>query len=148
VYRSARWRLLPGDVLVVEGNGSEDQIGRSAIFNGELEDCVHQNHIIRLRPDKNKLMPEYLNHYLNSPLGIETMKNISRTSSGLYHLSVGKIKSIRIPLPAIGQQAKAVAFLENLQKSVEQVQILETQIQSELDALLPAILNKAFKGEL
>src|ERR1022692_1369670 len=49
-----RWRLLRGDVLIIEGNGSADQIGRTALFRGEIENCVHQNHVIRIRPDKQR----------------------------------------------------------------------------------------------
>ena len=45
-----RLRLQVGDLFVVEGNGSRSEIGRCAIWNGEIADCVHQNHIIRLRP--------------------------------------------------------------------------------------------------
>src|SRR5262249_48726233 len=46
-----RYRLLPDDVLIIEGNGSPDLIGRTAIFRGEINNCVHQNHVIRLRPN-------------------------------------------------------------------------------------------------
>src|SRR5579863_8682809 len=45
-----RYRLRLGDLLVVEGNGSLEQIGRAAQWGGEIEDCVHQNHLIRVRP--------------------------------------------------------------------------------------------------
>ena len=45
-----RWRLELGDLLVVEGNGSAQEIGRCAMWSGEIPDCVHQNHIIRCRP--------------------------------------------------------------------------------------------------
>ena len=36
--------LLKGDLLIVEGNGSADQIGRAAIWKGDIEKCLHQNH--------------------------------------------------------------------------------------------------------
>ncbi|HPR90306.1 MAG TPA: restriction endonuclease subunit S, partial [Synergistaceae bacterium] len=94
-----RWRLMKGDVLVIEGNGSAEQIGRTALFRGEIEDCVHQNHVIRVRPDQNKIVPEYLNAYLNSPPGQAQMRERSRTTSGLFNLSVGRIKSIEVPVP-------------------------------------------------
>jgi type I restriction enzyme S subunit len=73
-----RWRLLSGDVLVIEGNGSADQIGRTAIFRGEIEDCVHQNHVIRIRPNQEWILPDYLNGFLNSPL----VKNKCMTVAG------------------------------------------------------------------
>ena len=45
-----RFDLRPGDVLVVEASGSSHQVGRSAIWQGELDDCSFQNHILRFRP--------------------------------------------------------------------------------------------------
>ncbi|WP_229002625.1 restriction endonuclease subunit S [Xanthomonas oryzae] len=45
-----KWRLSAGDLLIVEGNGSESEIGRCAIWQGEVEDCVYQNHLMRVRP--------------------------------------------------------------------------------------------------
>ncbi len=47
-----RLRLRYGDLLIVEGNGSRSEIGRCAMWRGEVNDCVHQNHIIRVRPLK------------------------------------------------------------------------------------------------
>nr|WP_231292209.1 restriction endonuclease subunit S [Edwardsiella ictaluri] len=41
-----RYRLIPGDLMVVEGNGSENEVGRCAIWSGEVQDCLHQNHLI------------------------------------------------------------------------------------------------------
>ncbi|MEG4504964.1 restriction endonuclease subunit S [Microcoleus sp. F6_B4] len=143
-----RWRLLSGDVLIIEGNGSADHIGRTALFTGEIEDCVHQNHVIRVRPNQSKLMPEYLNTYLNSPLGRDQMLKLSRTTSGLFTLSVGRIKSIKIPVPPLSEQRRIVAYLDNLQSKVDALKGLQAETAAELDALLPSILDKAFKGEL
>lgn len=143
-----RWRLLSGDVLIIEGNGSADHIGRTALFRGEIEDCVHQNHVIRVRPNQAELMPEYLNSYLNSPLGRDQMLNLSRTTSGLFTLSVGRIRSIEIPVPPLPEQHRIVAYLDNLQTKVDALKRLQAETAAELDALLPSILDKAFKGEL
>ena len=52
-------RLEPGDLLVCEGN-SADLVGRPAMWRGEIPDCVHQNHILKVRVDRSKAMPEYL----------------------------------------------------------------------------------------
>src|SRR5205085_4267949 len=41
--------LTAGDLLVVEGNGSIDQIGRVALWDGRIEPCLHQNHLIKVR---------------------------------------------------------------------------------------------------
>ena len=96
-----RWRLCAGDVLIIEGNGSAEQIGRTALFSGEIDDCVHQNHVIRIRPDTTRLSPVFLNAFLNSPSGQEAVQAQSRTTSGLRTLSVGRIKQIHIPVPTL-----------------------------------------------
>ena len=56
-------RLAIGDLLIVEGNGSLSEIGRSALWDGEVDDCVHQNHIIRCR-FTNKIGP--VNYFVSA----------------------------------------------------------------------------------
>ena len=143
-----RWRLLRGDVLIIEGNGSADQIGRTALFRGEIENCVHQNHVIRIRPDSQRVLPEFLNTFLNSPAGQDAVQGQSRTTSGLRSLSVGRIKSIPVPVPPLPEQRRIVSELDALQAEVDALKRLQTQTAAELDALLPALLDRAFKGEL
>lgn len=103
-----RWRLVIGDLLVVEGNGSESEIGRCARWNGAIKDCVHQNHLIRCRPLTDSL-EHFVLRYLNSPAGTETMKALAVTTSGLYNLSVGKIRNIVLPIPPLPEQHRIVA---------------------------------------
>jgi type I restriction enzyme S subunit len=143
-----RWRLIPGDVLIIEGNGSPDQIGRTALFRGEIQDCVHQNHVIRIRPVQQKILPEFLNCFLNSPAGQDAVQAQSRTTSGLRTLSVGRIKSIAVPVPPIPDQRRIVARLDDVQAKTETLKALQAETSADLDALLPSILDKAFRGEL
>lgn len=141
-------KLEAGDVLVIEGNGSEDQIGRTALFRGEIDPCVHQNHVIRVRPNQEQIDPEYLNFYLNSPLGQQEIQSRSRTTSGLRTLSVGRIKQIKVVVPPLSVQKRVVAYFYDLQSKVDILKRKQAEISAELDAILPAILDKAFKGEL
>ncbi|HMA34313.1 MAG TPA: restriction endonuclease subunit S [Chloroflexia bacterium] len=143
-----RCRLLPGDVLVIEGNGSEDQIGRTALFRGEIKDCVHQNHVIRVRPNQEIIHPEFVNTYLNSPFGQAEVQARSRTSSGLRSLSTGRIKQIAIPTPPLPEQRRIVAYLDDLQARVDALKAAQAASAAELAALLPAVLDRAFAGAL
>ncbi|MCI0378776.1 MAG: restriction endonuclease subunit S [Gemmataceae bacterium] len=61
-----RWCLKAGDVLIIEGNGSAEQIGRTALFKGEINPCVHQNHVIRIRPDRQRIESEFLKAWVGS----------------------------------------------------------------------------------
>ena len=143
-----RWRLMPGDVLIIEGNGSAEQIGRTAIFRGEIENCVHQNHVIRIRPNKELIEPEFLNLYLNSPVGQDEVQSRSRTTSGLRTLSVGRIKQIAVPFLPLTAQKAICESTNELHKRTVALKLLQAETAEELNALLPSVLDKAFKGEL
>lgn len=143
-----RWRLVPGDVLVVEGNGSATQIGRTALFRGEIADCVHQNHVIRIRPNRDVLSPEFLNQYLNSPIGREAVQAQSRSTSGLQTLSVGRVKSLQVPRLSLPMQEQLVVKLREYEVAMDQVAQLQETVARSLAALTPSILDRAFRGGL
>ena len=138
-----RWRLKSGDVLTIEGNGSADQVGRTAVFRGEIKDCVHQNHVIRIRVDRSRILPVFLNAYLNSPLGRAEMLARGRTTSGLYNLSVGRIKSIPIPVPPLEIQETLVRHLENVRSKGMAVIAKQGAIQQDCVNLRAKILSES-----
>ena len=104
--------------------------------------------VIRIRPNPNQIMPEYLNIYLNSPSGRGQMLERSRTTSGLFNLSVGRIKELEIPLPSLAEQCRVVAEVGNLESTISPLVKLQYESAAEIDALMPSILSKAFRGEL
>ena len=63
-------------------------------------------------------------------------------------MSVGRIKAIPVPVPELAEQRRIVAELDTLQTEVNAVKRLQAEIAAELDALLPAILDRAFEGKL
>jgi type I restriction enzyme S subunit len=135
-------RLEPDDLLIVEGNGSATEIGRCARWKGEINNCVHQNHIIRCRPG-NKKISQFVELFLNSSLGIEIMMTLAVTSAGLYNLSVGKIRKIPFPLPPLAEQHRIVAKVDQLITICDQ---LETAIEAQQHAtsrLLDALIAEA-----
>jgi type I restriction enzyme, S subunit len=107
-----RYRLRRGDLLVVEGNGSASQIGRAAVWDGSIEDAVHQNHLIRVRPAPN-LDERYLGLLWNSPAIRDELARVASSTSGLHTLSVTKLKRIMLPVPALVEQRRIVDLLED-----------------------------------
>jgi len=143
-----RYKLEEGDVLIVEGNGSLDQIGRSAIFRGEIEECIHQNHLIRVRIDKSIADPDFISRYLNSSIGRAQMVQKAMTTSGLYTLSVSKVQSLEVAGPTIRVQKQIEAILAEQMQAIEHArQALQEQIDL-INTLPAALLHRAFNGEL
>jgi len=139
-----RFRLEFGDILVVEGNGSASEIGRCAVWGGEIENCVHQNHIIRCRP-KDMAMTPYSVLYLNSPDGMSEMTSLAITSAGLFSLSVGKIRKIPMPLPPLAEQHRIVAKVDALMALCDQIETSLTTAEQTRSRLLEAVLHHALE---
>lgn len=142
-----RLRLQSGDLLIVEGNGSRAEIGRCAVWNGEIEDCVHQNHIIRLRPFDG-VVSDYLNLYLNSPVGQNAIQIVASSTSGLYTLSVGKIQKLPVALaPSLEQEAITEVVAEQF-SVIEHVHEDFDKRARNSQSLRQSILRHAFTGQL
>jgi type I restriction enzyme S subunit len=143
-----RLRLLPGDILIVEGNGSLDHIGRNAMFVGDGEEWIHQNHIIRVRVTRTVATPEFVSAFLNSDQGRSQIVEKAKTTSGLYTLSTGKVASLDVLLPPLCEQKRVTARLIAQLNAAERV---AQRVSEQLDAIntLPAaLLRQAFSGEL
>ena len=142
-----RFRLKQGDLLVVEGNGSVNQIGRAALWGGEIDDCVHQNHLIRVRPG-DKLLPEYLALCWNAPRTTRQVREVASSTSGLYTLSTRKVKSIRIPVIPLQQQQEVVERLESHLRTIEVAQAAAHDAGTRVSVIRRAVLARAFSGQL
>jgi type I restriction enzyme, S subunit len=136
--------LKKGDILIVEGHGNPKEIGRSAVWNGAIEKCLHQNHLIRVRVDKEKILPIFCSAYINSSSGKRQMFKAGKTTSGLNTISSKNVKNTQIRLPPITLQNQFATI-------VEKVEIIKAKYQAsleELENLYGSLSQKAFKGEL
>ena len=137
-YRKTR--LIQGDLLFVEGNGSPDQIGRVSVWNDELEDCVHQNHLIRVRLDSKRVLPTFAMYYFMTQEGRKQIQVKAVSTSGLYTLSVSKIADFQIPLPGIDEQVAFNGLVQQIDKSKLAVQ----QSLEKLETLKKSLMQQYF----
>jgi type I restriction enzyme S subunit len=140
-------KLIPGDLLIVEGNGSLEQIGRVAIWNGELIECSHQNHLIRARPGQS-VLSQFVLHWLLSPGGRSAIEEVASSSSGLHTLSVSKVSGLPIPLCCLEEQQEIIRQLEIALERIDVFASEAAQAADLLDRLDQATLAKASRGEL
>jgi len=138
-----KFRLCVGDLLVVEGNGSPDQIGRAAHWHGDIEDCVHQNHLIRVRPAA-AIDSKYLTHYWNASRTTEYLRSIASSTSGLYVLTAAKVRGVRIPLPPLEEQRRIVAAVEEQFSRLDAGVAALGRVRQNLKRMRAAVLVDAF----
>lgn len=141
-------KLQEKDILVVEGNGSGNEIGRCAMWRCELPVCIHQNHIIRLRATDSDTIPEYVLYFLNSSTGKRIMKERAKTTAGLFNLSTGKIRTIPVPFATVPEQVEIVHILDILLDKEQQSKEASEAVLAQIDTMKKSILSRAFRGEL
>lgn len=109
--------------------------------------------LIHCGPNVAKLTPSpsvdfiYLEKVLQSFGVQEQIKTIIK-STAQPCLSMKTIRLLQVPVPPLPEQRRIVAYLDEVQAKVDCVKALQAQTQAELDALLPSILDRAFKGDL
>jgi len=137
------------DVLIVRYNSDINRVAKPAIYKGANDQrAVYPDKLIRLRPDPTKMTPDFLVFALSSRSVRAQIEELGKTTAGNIGVSGGDAKSFLVPVPALPDQRRIVSELDALQGEVDTLKGLQAETAAELDALLAAILDKAFKGEL
>ena len=142
--RTVRGELQVDDIVLVrEGGGT----GKCALVLPEHRFSLGQR-VMMLRPDRDKVLPKFFLYQLLSPIIQEDLVQPLSKGSASPHLNIGSLRQFPFLLPSVNEQARIVENLDALQAKLEGVKTLQTETATELDAMLPAILDKAFKGDL
>ena len=140
-------RLAKGDLLFVEGNGSIEQIGRVAIWDGSVPDMTHQNHLIRFSAN-GLLSSRFALYFMMSPIGRNRITAQASSTSGLHTLSISKVEALSIPICSPSEQAEVVRMLDTRLDAAEMLDVEMDANLARADALRQSILKRAFAGEL
>lgn len=135
-----------GDIVVNRTNSAE-LVGKCAVFDLDRE-YGFASYLIRVRLDRSRADPWLVAIYINSPIGRKYMFQERKQMTGQANVNAQKLKALPIVLPPLPEQRRIVAYLDALQAKVDALKALQAQTAAELDALLPSVLDKAFKGAL
>ncbi len=121
-------------------------IGKARILR-EIWPFALSHVLVVIKPKEDIILPRFLLWYLRSD-SIAIQATTATQSTGVPDLGIKRIREFTMPLPSLQEQQRIVAHLDNLQATVESVKQLQTETAAEIDALLPSVLDKAFKGAL
>ncbi|NLE95710.1 MAG: hypothetical protein GX600_08535 [Dehalococcoidia bacterium] len=144
----AKLQLFEGDILVVRTNGSRDLVGRSAVVSLLSEPTAFASYLIRLRLNRAAIEPTFAQLVLKHLRTSGKLFDLARTTAGQYNVSLGRLRSASVPVPPVLVQRDIVAEMDSIDMQLATVRRLQAETAAELDALLPSILDRAFKGEL
>ena len=137
--------LKDGDILVNRTNSAE-LVGKCAVFDLK-DEFAFASYLIRLRVDRTHAEPRLLAYYINSPIGRAYMFSERKQMTGQANVNATKLKALPISLPSLSEQHRIVAYLDGLQAKVDALKRLQAETSAELNAMLPSVLDRAFKGE-
>lgn len=124
----AQYRLTAGEVLMTEG-GDRDKLGRGCVWNGQIEPCLHQNHIFALRTSKN-LDPQFLSYVTASKIGRVYFDITAIKTTNLACTNSSKVLAFKLSLPPITEQQRITVHLNNKCSQIEQlISLKESKIE-------------------
>ncbi len=142
--RTQRGEPQPDDLILVREGGST---GKAGLVKPGHRFSLGQR-LMLLRPDQKVVVPQFLLYQWLSPR-IYCDQILDQTKgSASPHLNVGAVRRLRFLLPPLTEQRRIVAHLDALQAKADELKQLQARTAADLDALMPSILDKAFRGEL
>ncbi|MCB9924873.1 MAG: restriction endonuclease subunit S [Planctomycetaceae bacterium] len=114
-HEQSKFRLVPGDILICEGG----EVGRTAIWRGEIAECYYQKAIHRARPKDGRIDAEFfMYHMLHSFTGEKRYTGFG-TETTIAHLPAIKLKMLPIPCPSMEEQRAIAGALRTVQRAKE-----------------------------
>lgn len=137
-------RLKPCDLLVCEGG----DVGRTALWEGQLPLVLYQNHIHRLRAKDPSIESRFIMYWMQAAYQVFMAYQGAESRTAIPNLSGRRLKQFLAPLPPLDEQRRIVAHLEAVQERVQALKKAQEETEAHLKELERSILDKAFQGEL
>ena len=140
---ASRRMLKAGDVLITEG-GDADKLGRGSIWQGQVENCLHQNHVFAFRPNKRKLLPEYLALALRGAAAKSYFLSSAKQTTNLASINSTQLKAFSLRVPSLKSQKQAVQEAQQLDNWIS----AERDHISEVHSIRQSLLHQLLSGSL
>ena len=130
-----QYRLFPDDVLMTEG-GDPDKVGRGAIIRKPPENCIHQNHIFRVRLNAELLIPTFFAEYLQHQKAKRYFLGCAKQTTGIASINMRQLRALPVLVPPLELQNQFAAFVTQVDKSKVAVQKALDEAQLLFDSLM------------
>ena len=135
-----RFSLQDGDVVLTEG-GDFDKLGRGFIWNGQVADCVHQNHVFAVRPDTSRFSSEFFAYQSQSPYGKRYFLSVAHKTTNLACINTTKLKAFPVLLPSPDEQQEIVKTLRNIDDKLSLAHSKKARLQDLFRTLLHELMT-------
>lgn len=145
----ATFGLRDGDLLFTRYNGSLDLVGVCGLVRGlNGRPRLYPDKLMRVRLRDGVVLPEYVEQFFQSPQARDAVTAIAKSSAGQQGISGGDLKEQLVPIPPVPEQRRIVARVAELLAAAARVEAEAERQLRVVDRAPPAILQRAFAGEL
>ncbi len=138
-----RYAISPGEVLI----SCVGTFGKIAVVPNDVEPGIINPRLIKVSPNRNSVVPDYLGEALSSNLTFEQLKRVSRGGT-MGVINLGLLSEILLPLPPLDEQEEILYFLKNKKaKSKITRKNIENQL-SLLNEYRTALISAAVTGKI
>mgnify|MGYP004611115045 CR=1 FL=1 len=141
-----KYRLHSGDVLMTEG-GDRDKLGRGCVWHGEIEPCLHQNHVFAVQTNDAVLLPEFLEYLTASDVGRSYFDVTAIKTTNLACTSSSKVLAFTIPLPPIEEQIEIVGFIKKRSLELNKLIMKKELLVQELERYKKSLIYEVVTGK-
>lgn len=135
-----RYLLQKDDVLLTEG-GDFDKLGRCCIWRGQIQRCVHQNHVFVVRANENILSPEFFSFQAESSYGKRYFLSCAKQTTNLASINSSQLKKFPLLLPPLIEQREIVSLLNSFAWEIESLKKKLALIQQQKKGLMQKLLT-------
>ncbi len=135
-----RYALEEGDVVLTEG-GDFDKLGRGFIWHGQIDRCVHQNHVFAVRPDTKRISSEFFAYQSQSPYGKAYFLAVAHKTTNLACINTTKLKAFPVLLPSIEQQKDIVNACQSIDGKIASARTKHSALQGLFRTLLHELMT-------
>ena len=128
-----------GDVLLTEG-GDFDKVGRGALLEADIGECIHQNHVFRVRTHADRVMPEYFAAYLQTSAARQYFLKAAKKTSNLASINMTQLRNLPLPMPPLEIQRD---FQKNF-RACRALGKLQSEATGIADASFQSLLARVF----
>jgi type I restriction enzyme S subunit len=136
-----KYKIQLGDLLMVEG-GDWDKVGRCAIWKHDINPCIHQNHIFRIR-FLGQIFNTWGELYLNSPVARRYFESCSKQTTNLASINRTQLCNLIFPLPPKFEQSRILARVQTMLIKCDGIEQSISEKQAHLRQILEALILEA-----
>ena len=117
-----KYRLLLDDLLLTEG-GDPDKLGRGTIWNGEIKECIYQNHIFRVRAKSKTINMEFISWLISSEYGKNYFLKCAKQTTGIATINQTQLKAFPVLMPLDYQ-------LDKFQNLIMTIKVIQRELNN------------------